>query len=85
MKPTLFLSLLLLAGPGHAQDRRVGPPDVDTLFGLFDADGDDVLDRGEVPPPVWRRLRKADDDGDGAVTRAEYEAAVLEIGGGDGS
>ena len=56
--------------------RPVGPPPADLLFYRFDANNDGALTEDEVPPGMWRRLRLADKDGDGKVTREEYLNAL---------
>jgi hypothetical protein len=52
------------------------------LFGMLDDDIDDVLRRDELRgrpgQAIARRLEKLDSDGDGAISRAEYSAAVVE-------
>ena len=53
----------------------VTPPTADFIFKNFDANDDKILDSSELPPPMWMRVRNADSDGDGKVTRAEFEAA----------
>lgn len=57
--------------------RPAGPPPADALFGRFDVDQDGALAADEVPAGMWRRLRLADEDGDGQVTRAEFLAAAV--------
>ena len=52
----------------------VAPPTADFLFKNFDANSDDILDSSELPPPMWMRVRNADSDSDGRVTRSEFEA-----------
>jgi len=51
-----------------------GRPSFDKLLDAFDANDDGKLDKSEVPPPVWRRLSQADANGDGVVTKAEFDA-----------
>jgi Ca2+-binding EF-hand superfamily protein len=50
-------------GPGEG-----GPG---AMFGKFDADKDDKLSESEVPGEVWAKLRNADVDADGFVSKAE--------------
>lgn len=49
-----------------------GPPPADLIFDRFDANNDGALKDDEVPLGMWRRLRMADQNGDGKVTRDEY-------------
>ena len=55
--------------------RPVGPPPDDLIYDRFDANNDGALSEEETPPGMWRRLRLADMDGDGGVTREEYSNA----------
>ncbi|MCA9081538.1 MAG: hypothetical protein KDA58_13325 [Planctomycetaceae bacterium] len=57
-------------GPGGG---RGGKPSFDRLLEAFDTDQDDALSEKEVPERVWKRLSQADADGNGAVTRAEFD------------
>ena len=81
-----LFALLLFTGTVSAQrpggPGRGGPPSFDKLLEAFDANDDGELDENEVPPPVWRRLSQADANGDGVVTRAEFEAYRKMLGGG---
>ncbi|MFM7113836.1 MAG: EF-hand domain-containing protein, partial [Planctomycetota bacterium] len=52
--------------------RPLGPPPADLIFDRFDADSDGALTADEVPAGMWLRLRMADQNGDGKVTREEY-------------
>jgi hypothetical protein len=45
-------------------------------FDAADKNGDGALEAGEVDPRRWARLRTADGDGDGKVTRQELEMAL---------
>lgn len=56
-----------------------GPPPATFLFETFDADHDHALSPSEVPPPMWDRLQAADADGNGEVTRDEFDAASIEV------
>lgn len=53
-----------------------GRPSFDTLLAAFDSNVDDQLAEGEVPERVWARLALADADGDGSVTRDEFDSFV---------
>ena len=55
--------------------RPAGPPPADFIFDRFDVDKDGALSESEVPPGMWWRLRMADLDSDGRVTRDEYARA----------
>lgn len=56
--------------------RPAGPPPDDLIFFRFDTKQDGALTEEEVPPGMWRRLRMADLNGDGMVTREEYLKAL---------
>ena len=43
------------------------------LFVRFDKNKDDKLAKGEVPPFLWKRFSRADSDGDGSITKQEFE------------
>lgn len=53
---------------------RGGRPSFDRLLDAFDANADKALTEDEVPGRVWARLSQADADGDGAVTREEFDS-----------
>ncbi|MBX7104733.1 MAG: EF-hand domain-containing protein [Gemmataceae bacterium] len=57
--------------------RPAGPPPIDLIFYRFDTNHDGALTEDEVPPGMWRRLQMADLNGDGKVTREEYQKAQL--------
>lgn len=84
-KVMLFASVALVAfsaslaeaqGPGGGRPRGGfgGRPSFDTLLSAFDADGSGDLASDEVPGRVWYRLSQADSDGNGKVTRKEFES-----------
>jgi len=52
--------------------RPVNPPPAEVIFNRFDVNNDGALTDDEAPPGMWRRLRMADKDGDGRVTREEF-------------
>ncbi|MBX7104736.1 MAG: hypothetical protein K1X57_11690 [Gemmataceae bacterium] len=58
-------------GPGGG---RGGRPSFDRLLDAFDANDDGALEEDEVPPRVWARLAQADANGDGYVTRKEFDS-----------
>ena len=45
----------------------------DAIFGKMDKNGDDKLFKDEVPDEMWAKLRNADEDADGTVTRKELQ------------
>lgn len=51
------------------------PPTSDFLFRIFDNNRDEILEQSELPPPMWMRVRNADADGNGTVSRPEFESA----------
>ncbi len=70
-----LFALLVFTGTVSAQPPGGGGrPSFDKLLDAFDANEDGKLDKSEVPPPVWRRLSQADANGDGVVTKAEFDA-----------
>ncbi len=67
MRTLLLLPLLgLLTLPAMAEEK------IDTVFRVYDTDGDGVLSREEVPDEGI--FTKADKDGDGKITRMEIAA-----------
>lgn len=50
-----------------------GPPDMDMLLGRFDQDKDGLLDKSELPPFLWQRLRDRDANHDSKVSRQEFK------------
>jgi len=51
------------------------PPTTDFLFRNFDRNNDGILEATELPPPMWMRVRNADEDADGTVSRSEFDRA----------
>ena len=51
-----------------------GRPSYDMLLSAFDSDSSKDLAKEEVPGRVWYRLSQADADGDGIVTRKEFDS-----------
>ncbi|GIW71186.1 MAG: hypothetical protein KatS3mg102_0728 [Planctomycetota bacterium] len=59
----------------HHLRHRAGRRAADQLFGRLDSNGDGVLDSAELAAsPHGQRLLAADTDGDGSVSRAEFDA-----------
>ena len=56
-----------------AEGPRGGRPSFDQLLEAFDKDASGSLAKDEVPGRVWTRLSQADADGDGCVTREEFD------------
>jgi Ca2+-binding EF-hand superfamily protein len=56
------------AGPGMAQATN--------MFRQLDRNGDEKLTRDELAGPAAQRLARADRDGDGTITKAEFEQAL---------
>lgn len=57
--------------PGGGRGEK---PSFDRLLEAFDEDASESLSEDEVPGRVWARLSQADADGDGEVTREEFDA-----------
>lgn len=56
-----------------------GPPPADVVFERFDGNRDGKLTKDEAPEFVWERLSHADADGDGAVTKSEFENHTQQV------
>ena len=69
-------------GP-NAQGRqgRQGRPDPAQMFAHLDKNQDGKLTKDELPERMAERLMAADTNGDGAITKAEFEAAREKMGG----
>lgn len=67
-----WLSLCDTVERRYLPQRPVGPPPADLIFFRFDTNHDSAITEDEVPAGMWRRLRLADLNGDGKVTREEY-------------
>ena len=61
-------------GGGRPRDGFGGRPSFDFLLNVFDGDDSGDLAEEELPGRVWGRLSQADTDGDGVVTREEFES-----------
>ncbi|MDF1737832.1 MAG: EF-hand domain-containing protein [Verrucomicrobiales bacterium] len=55
-------------------DRPDGGPGA--MFDRFDKDEDGKLAESEVPEEMWAKVRKADDDADGLVSKAEFDKVM---------
>jgi len=58
-------------GRGRQKRPRRRPRGAQGMLRRFDADGDGMLTRQEIPPWLWPRLSEADTDGDGTIDRDE--------------
>lgn len=81
MVPCLALALLNLslvesrgAEGGKPKPEKGGM--AERIFGRFDPDGDGKVSLSELPPPVAERLKTADKDDDGFVTKEELAVAA---------
>ncbi|MBW4708461.1 EF-hand domain-containing protein [Roseobacter sp. YSTF-M11] len=72
-----FLTLPEIEAEASARAKQVASRMLDRL----DADDDGRLSAEELERPgrADRRFRRADQDGDGAVTKAEFEAAIAKM------
>lgn len=68
----LVADLASAQGPGRGG--RGGRPSFDKLLEAFDDNEDGELTEDEVPPRVWARLKNADANDDGSVTRKEFDS-----------
>lgn len=69
-------------GDGKGARRGTGGPlesGPGAAFGRFDKDNDGKLSESEVPAEMWSKLRKADTDGDGLVSREELEKVYKDL------
>lgn len=53
-----------------------GRPPFEKFLAIFDQNSDDQLEQSELPPPVWDRMSQADGNGDGIVTKQEYDSFI---------
>lgn len=73
----LFGGILWLSASGLAaaqekeRSRRQGPPVPDAMLERFDANGDGVLTKDELPERAQQRFERMDANGDGQVSRDE--------------
>lgn len=74
----LVVIVMAIALAGEATAQRPGGgggrPSFDKLLEAFDKNDDGALEQGEMPGRVWSRLSQADADGDGVVTRKEFDS-----------
>jgi len=66
-------------GPG-GRDR----PNLSEAFKKLDADGNGRIEGGEIAGPMKANLSATDTNGDGAVDRSEFNAAIQKMRGGSG-
>ena len=77
---TVGVVLMTQVNPSSAADGQRprggfgGRPSYDMLLSAFDSDDSKDLAKDEVPGRVWYRLSQADADGDGIVTRKEFDS-----------
>ena len=55
---------------GKGKGQQGGP---DAIFGKMDKNGDDKLSKDELPDEMWAKLRNADEDADGTVSKKELQ------------
>jgi Ca2+-binding EF-hand superfamily protein len=71
-----YVEYELVDPKGPDLSSRALPRDPAAQFALLDRNRNGVIDRGEGGVLVERAFERADADGDGRVTRAEFEAFV---------
>lgn len=71
---TLVSTDIASAQRGRGRFGGGGRPSYDMLVSKFDKNGDGWLGKDEVPAQVWQRLSQADANGDGIVTREEFDS-----------
>ena len=59
------------------QQAKKSTGDRNAIFDRLDLNRDGKLTAGEIPEPMQRRLSQMDANGDGAITRKEFAAAVI--------
>ncbi len=63
-------------GPGRGPGGQPWqPPKVDQVFSRLDGNKDGQLGEDEVPAAIWQHMQKADQDGDGKVSKEELKQA----------
>lgn len=65
-------------GPGGKGGPQGGPG---AMFEKFDKDKDGKLAESEVPAEMWAKVRKADDNADGLVSKAEMDKVMSQRDG----
>jgi Ca2+-binding EF-hand superfamily protein len=63
-------------GGARPAGRGGGRPSATTIFAQFDKNKDGKLTKDEVPSQMWDRLAAADSDGDGSVSKREFEKMI---------
>jgi Ca2+-binding EF-hand superfamily protein len=83
MRAVGFSLALLAGGAGIARAQNAGGINFGELFQQLDANGDMVIDRGEVPDSgraaFDRLLKNADNNKDGKIDREEYRDMLLSL------
>ena len=78
------IAMMRAAGKGKGKDGKGkgkgGPPSggPGAVFGRYDENKDGKIGEDEVPAEMWSRLRKADTDADGLVSKSELEKVYSE-------
>ena len=72
-RPTASPSVSASAAAGERPASQ--PRSVDEVFAELDRDRDGRLAAAEVPEETWRRLARADANGDGVITKGELHEA----------
>jgi Ca2+-binding EF-hand superfamily protein len=73
----LVVSSITAAGIAQGQrggGQRGSKPTFDSMLSQFDSNKNGVLEKSEAPGRMWTRLQKADSNGDGSISRQEYDA-----------
>ena len=75
----IVLAVPAYAGEGKGDGKRKHKrkrPNAERIFKHFDKNEDGLLTSDEVPERAWKRIAKADEDGDGAVSKKELKKAI---------
>jgi Ca2+-binding EF-hand superfamily protein len=67
------------SGSGSRRFGHGGPPSPGAMFAHVDKNKDGKVTKDEVPEFVWSRMSKSDTNGDGSVSKEEFEARMKQV------